>query len=113
MKKIAVVLAAIAAACALLFAGGWLAREGAKAETAAALDQWEYLIVAGGNANLSADNERYPRLRKQPDGPFSRESFPLERNLDKLGAEGWELVAVMGSVQDPTFYLKRPRNAPR
>ena len=45
-------------------------------------------------------------MRKEP-GAFSRESFPLEKNLDKLGAKGWELVAVGGSSGDPIFYLKR------
>ena len=69
--------------------------------------QWEYMIVAGGNVNLStAGNEQYPNMRKS-DGPFSREWFPLERNLDKLGAKGWELVAVGGNPADPIFYLKR------
>jgi len=47
-------------------------------------------------------------MRKEP-GAFGRESFPLERNLDKLGAKGWELVAVAGSSADPTFYLKRKK----
>jgi hypothetical protein len=71
---------------------------------------WEYLVVGGGNVNLSTiGNEQYGSMRKQPEGAFSRESFPLERNLDKLGAEGWELVAVTGPPQDPIFYLKRPR----
>ncbi|HXG64554.1 MAG TPA: hypothetical protein VNO70_05565 [Blastocatellia bacterium] len=72
--------------------------------------EWEYLIVSGGSSNLSAEgNDKYPRMRKAPDRGFSRENFPLERNLDKLGAEGWELVAVTGSPADPVFYLKRPK----
>lgn len=69
--------------------------------------RWEYLVVAGGNVNLSASGN--DRLRKAPDGSFSREAYPLERNLDKLGAQGWELVSVTGSPQDPVFYLKRPK----
>ena len=70
--------------------------------------QWEYLIVSGGSANLSTSgNENYPSMRKQPDGSFSREFFPLERNFDKLGAKGWELVSVHGSVNEPVYFFKR------
>ena len=65
---------------------------------------WEYLVVQGGTVNLSGSDNA--TLRKEP-GAFSRESFPLEKNLDKLGAKGWELVAVSGSPGDPVFYLKR------
>lgn len=74
--------------------------------------EWEYMIVAGGSANLSG-NDQYPRMRKAPDGSFTRELYPLSRNLDKLGAQGWELVAVQGSAADPVFYLKRPRTSGR
>jgi hypothetical protein len=70
--------------------------------------QWEYLIVSGGSVNLStAGNENYPSMRKQPDGSFSREYFPLERNFDKLGAKGWELVSVYGASNDPVYFFKR------
>jgi hypothetical protein len=65
---------------------------------------WEYLVVQGGTVNLSPSDGG--AMRKEP-GAFSRESFPLEKNLDKLGAKGWELVAVGGSSGDPIFYLKR------
>ena len=65
---------------------------------------WEYLVVAGGTVNLSPSDSG--SLRKA-EGAFTRESFPLEKNLDKLGAKGWELVTVMGSPADPIFYLKR------
>jgi hypothetical protein len=76
--------------------------------------QWEYLVVAGGNANLStatAGNESYPGMRKQPDTSFGREFFPLERNLDKLGAKGWELVDVHGTPNEPVYFLKRLKEA--
>jgi hypothetical protein len=70
--------------------------------------QWEYLIVSGGSVNLSTSgNESYPSMRKQPDGAFNREYFPLERNFDKLGAKGWELVSVHGSSNDPVYFFKR------
>ena len=65
---------------------------------------WEYLVVQGGTVNLSPSDSGV--MRKEP-GAFSRESFPLEKNLDKLGAKGWELVTVAGSPADPIFYMKR------
>ena len=65
---------------------------------------WEYLVVQGGTVNLSPGDGG--SMRKEP-GAFSRESFPLEKNLDKLGAKGWELITVTGSPADPVFYLKR------
>ena len=64
---------------------------------------WEYLVVQGGTVNLSPSGGS---MRKE-DGPFSREAFPLEKNMDKLGAKGWELVAIAGSSADPVFYFKR------
>ena len=67
-------------------------------------DNWEYLVVAGGNVNLSPSGSG--TMRKEP-GAFSREWFPVEQNLDKLGAKGWELVQVGGSSADPIFYFKR------
>lgn len=65
---------------------------------------WEYLVVQGGTVNLTPSDGG--TMRKEP-GAFGRESFPLEKNLDKLGAKGWELVAVAGQTNDPIFYLKR------
>jgi hypothetical protein len=66
-------------------------------------EEWEYLVVSGGNVNLSPTGSS--TMRKEP-GAFSREWFPIEHNLDKLGAKGWELVAVAGS-NDPVYFLKR------
>lgn len=65
---------------------------------------WEYLVVQGGTVNLSGSDGG--SMRKEP-GPFSREAYPLERNMDKLGAKGWELVTVTGSPADPVFFFKR------
>jgi len=70
--------------------------------------QWEYLVVSGGNLNVSTSGNE-SSMRKQRD--FSREAYPLERNLDKLGEKGWELVAVYGSPVEPTYYLKRPKES--
>jgi hypothetical protein len=66
---------------------------------------WEYLVVAGGNVNLDAGSSG-GRMRKETAG-FTREHYPLELNLDKLGAKGWELVQVIGNPADPTFVFKR------
>ena len=44
---------------------------------------------------------------RKADGAFSRELYPLEKNLDKLGGKGWELVTVTGSPADPIYYFKR------
>lgn len=65
---------------------------------------WEYLVVQGGTVNLSGGDGGSMR---KADGAFSRESYPLEKNMDKLGAKGWELVAVTGDMRDPTYYFKR------
>jgi len=65
---------------------------------------WEYLVVQGGTVNLSGGDGGSMR---KADGAFSRESYPLEKNMDKLGAKGWELVTVTGSPADPIYYFKR------
>ena len=71
-----------------------------------AVEQWEYLAVAGpSTTNLTATGN--PRMRKEPNVPFGREAFVLEQHLDKLGANGWELVAVAGPPTDPAYYFKR------
>ena len=46
-------------------------------------------------------------MRKEPNAPFGREAFVLEQHMDKLGANGWELVTVAGPPTDPAFYFKR------
>jgi hypothetical protein len=68
-------------------------------------EQWEYLIVQGGTTNLSPSGNS--SMRKEPNSPFAREAFPLEQNMDKLGAKGWELVSVTGNSNDPVYYFKR------
>lgn len=67
--------------------------------------EWEYLVVATpSNVNFSATGNQ--RMRKEP-GPFGREAFVLEQHMDKLGANGWELVSVAGTPADPHYYFKR------
>jgi hypothetical protein len=69
-------------------------------------DRWEYLVVNGGSVNLSPSGSSSMR---KADGAFAREAFPLEQNLDKLGARGWELVAVTTTTAEPSFFFKRRR----
>jgi len=69
-------------------------------------EQWEYLAVAGpSTSNFTPTNT--PRMRKEPNSSFGREAFVLEQHLDKLGANGWELIAVAGPPNDPAYYFKR------
>lgn len=76
----------------------------------AGVEQWEYLAVAGpSTTNFSATGN--PRMRKEPNVPFGREAFVLEQHLDKLGANGWELVAVAGPPTDPAYYFKRRKTS--
>ena len=81
-------------------------QEEAKERANAAAEEWEYLAVAGpSTTNLTPTNN--PRMRKEPNVPFAREAFVLEQHLDKLGANGWELVSVAGPPTDPAYYFKR------
>ena len=69
-------------------------------------EQWEYLAVAGpSTTNFTPTGNS--RMRKEPAVPFGREAFVLEQHLDKLGANGWELVSVAGPPTDPAYYFKR------
>jgi hypothetical protein len=70
-----------------------------------AAEQWEYLALAGPVSGLVPANK--DPLRKAPGGAFGREAIALEEHLDKLGAEGWELIAVAGPPTDPAYYFKR------
>jgi len=105
MKRPLSIIALIILLAAAALVGKTLATGKASGEDSQPAEQWEYLVVAGGNANLNPSGSS--TLRKQPDGAFSRESFPLEQNLDKLGAKGWELVSISGPTGDPTFSFKR------
>ena len=70
------------------------------------VEQWEYLAVAGpSTSNFTATGNL--RMRKEPNVGFGREAFVLEQHLDKLGANGWELVSVAGPPTDPAYYFKR------
>ena len=64
------------------------------------------MVVAGGSVNLAGVGDL--GRKKQPDNSF-REASVLQRNLDKLGQNGWELVTVYGLPAEPVYYLKRPK----
>jgi hypothetical protein len=70
--------------------------------------QWEYMVVGGGLVNLTGVSDL--GQRKTPDDSF-RENSVLQRNLDKLGLKGWELVAVQSTQRETLYYLKRPKEA--
>ncbi|HYV07846.1 MAG TPA: hypothetical protein VFB82_24855 [Blastocatellia bacterium] len=97
----AILIGAVAAISTLV-----LAQSRHEPSDSVATEQWEYLIVAGGTVNLNPTDSS--TLRKAP-GAFSRENFPLQQNMDKLGAKGWELVSVSGAPADPVFYFKRKK----
>jgi hypothetical protein len=105
MKRTLLTLIAIATLSGIVAVIAYsLSQQQASASDTPPSDQWEYLVVAGGATNLTPSDSA--TMRKAP-GSFNRENFPLEQNLDKLGAKGWELVALSGSPGDPTFYFKR------
>ena len=89
----------------VLAAGSWfaLAASGQKSDSATE-ERWEYLVVGGGNVSLVPTGS--PGQGKQK--VFRNESTVVERNLDVLGKEGWELVSVGGTPNEPAFFLKRP-----
>ena len=77
-------------------------------ESAASKDRWEYLVVASpSRTNFSPTGN--PRMRKEAMGGFGIEAFVLEQHLDRLGANGWELVTVAGPAADPVYYFKRQK----
>ncbi|HEY7543355.1 MAG TPA: hypothetical protein VID27_00650, partial [Blastocatellia bacterium] len=75
MKKTSLILVAAALIALAVNITAHFFRADATAN-AQSSERWEYLIVSGGNTSLSGSGE-YPRLRKQPDGAFSKEAFPL------------------------------------
>jgi len=103
-NKLLVSIASVLIGLVVAVAGSSILGERSKANDDQSGSGWEYLVVQGGTVNLSGMDGG--SMRKEP-GAFSRESFPLEKNPDKLGAKGWELVTVAGSPADPIFYLKR------
>ena len=111
MKAKALLFVLAASLIAVMLYAGRLSFGRAAAQEEKSDDQWEYLVIAGGNANLSSiSGDQFSKLRKAADAGFSREASVLERNLDKLGAKGWELISVHGAPNDPIYYLKRAKS---
>lgn len=106
VKRTSLLVAVLSLAVVLIAVVKTTGQEGAKASENPTIEQWEYLAVAGpSTTNLTPTGN--PRMRKEPTVPFGREAFVLEQHLDKLGANGWELVAVAGPPTDPAYYFKR------
>jgi len=92
----------------VLFACAGILRTPAQEGTGdmAADGRWEYMALAGPTTTNFAPSGN-PRMKKDSTGGFAREAFVLEQHLDKLGAQGWELVAIAGPPTDPAYYFKR------
>jgi hypothetical protein len=105
LVRVAQVFGVLVFATAVLVVLNARGQEG-NARSSAASEEWEYLAVAGpSTTNFTPTNN--PKMRKEPNAGFGREAFVLEQHLDKLGASGWELVAVAGPPTDPAYYFKR------
>lgn len=77
-------------------------------QQSSASEKWEYLVVANpSRTNFQPTGNA--KMRKEEMGSFGHEAFVLEQHLDRLGANGWELIQVSGNPNDPVFYFKRPR----
>lgn len=93
--------------CGAVFvlAGSWFALHATTQKSdSASEERWEYLVVGGGNVSLVPTGS--PGERKQK--VFRSEATVVERNLDALGEEGWQLVSIGGTPNEPSFFLKRP-----
>ena len=105
-KVVALVVLAVAVLAVVKTKGQDQEDTNTRTNAPASAEQWEYLAVAGpSTTNLTPTGN--PRMRKEPNVPFGREAFVLEQHLDKLGANGWELVSVAGPPTDPAYYFKR------
>lgn len=108
MKRTSLVAIFSASVVTLCLVAGVLAQRSSSSSKEPPVEtQWEYLIVAGGSVNLSSEGMGSNRMRKQPDDSFAQEAYGLERNFDKLGAQGWQMVAVHGAPNNPVYYFKR------
>jgi hypothetical protein len=106
--RISKIVALLVLAVAVLAVVKSKAQDETNSKPNAATEEWEYLAVAGpSTTNLTPTGNS--RMRKEPNVPFGREAFVLEQHLDKLGANGWELVSVAGPPTDPAYYFKRKK----
>ncbi len=89
----------------VLLVSAALVHAGAQDEQIAPKPGFEYLIVADGNVTLNSS----PSVGQRKQKDFGREAVTVQKNLDRLGSDGWELVDVGGTPNEPVFYLKRPK----
>lgn len=77
-------------------------------ETASSSQEWEYLVVAVG-VGMRAD---FSSAWQDKGGKVDfQEAVDTEKDLDKLGREGWELIDVVGVIggDEQEFVFKRPK----
>ncbi|MBE3597252.1 MAG: hypothetical protein IMX02_00035 [Limnochordaceae bacterium] len=74
--------------------------------------KWEYLVIAtrAEFAIAVSDVTMQPVVEEDIGLPFAYEARMLESRLNHLGEAGWELVAVIGTIDgDQEFVFKRPK----
>jgi hypothetical protein len=73
--------------------------------------KWEYCRVLG--SYRSGDNQYKAQIisASTPDGRIDEieSSFGGLVALNKLGAEGWEIVGILPNQSNPEYILKRPK----
>lgn len=85
-----------------------------------ASDQWEYLVVSFGKTYFSdpsdsKDSGASKTVSMSSVGVIvTQEALATQRNMDKLGRFGWELVGIVGSIGgDQQMMFKRPYDPKR
>jgi hypothetical protein len=106
MKRASVLVALLVCTVVVVAFMRTKAQDGTNESANSAREHWEYLALAGPHTTNFTPTT-HPKMRKEPNAAFAREAFVLEQHLDKLGANGWELVAVAGPPTDPAYYFKR------
>lgn len=84
--------------------------------------QWEYLILTPGtiytappDSDSTAEADRAKYLEAFPNGHDGYRGLPANigrftPQLDALGAQGWELVSIVGQIgSDQQYVFKRPK----
>jgi hypothetical protein len=80
----------------------------------AAEQQWEYMVVSFGKSYFSDYNIRALAYLDKGLSVSVQEAKGIEKSLDVLGQEGWEVVAITGTIGgDQQVTLKRPFDAKR
>jgi hypothetical protein len=89
---------------ALACSAAWLTSNGLSAQKAGtpSVPGWEYKMIRGIEVGVLGGAPR------NPDGVYYAEQEP---GLNKLAADGWELVAVQPDGLNFWYFLKRPKIA--